>query len=448
MFPPKVRAEFPAWLRARAARDPAAEPVCFLQGPPGCGKRTLVYAAAAAAGLDVVEPSGLELDDIVQAFTSSCLVSTLQTALAGTAMPPRVWLCAGFDGLLSSADACDKSATPAGIRALQHMCVTGGVGLPPIVFTTNAPCWQWKSQPKLRVRVFRCLAANFEFRANRMDVQAGLERLMRATRAHGDAAMFAQHFTGDWRQSQLSIAWSVDAVGTARKDASMLDAFDSAKCIMQASRALLRARTSCVAMDMMAEAAAQVPLLLPLLHRNCVAKADADDLTAVVRVAELWSLADELLATFPASPLHDVAYAMLGIVVGQGSAAARVVAGEFLDMPAEHERVPHVLRKARATDIRQSADDAFLAALKANPSAARRYGVQELLDSQMELLGQPCLLDVNNAPLDLYARACENLLLLGTTATPWLLPPSARLKKSLSQCLYSRSGALKRLQSR
>ena len=369
MFPPKVKSEFTEWLHGRLTPGSSGEPVCFLMGLPGIGKRTLVYAAALECGVEVVEPDALELQDVVTAFTRSLRSSTLSMRDEACGTQRRVWLCTGLDGYVQALESYDKDAADVAVHTLQQLLKSGGRTLPPVVFTMNAPVARWRTSGStlpVRVRVLRCKPANLSFRTDAADVQAALARVLRVTASPCEAATLMRAFTGDWRQALLRVAWtgSDSSGGVCRADTLLLDAFAVAQQVMRAS-----VRDPRVAMELLPEACGSMTLLAPLLHTNVLTHSTEADMDAASRVADAWSDAERLLACYAQPLLQDAGYAHLALALGMCPAARRIGDGAFLTMPDEVERYLPFKRRDQLLEMRRGGADAWTADCRAASDA-------------------------------------------------------------------------------
>ena len=335
VFPPNIKPDFCKWLHDRAQGD-GNEPVCFLMGPPGIGKRTLVYAAAADQNLDVIEPDALEFTEVVDAFARACMSSSLHASPR-----KRLWLCTGLDGFLQALESYDKTGAAGAVQNLQSMLKSGGRHLPPVVITMNAPCRLWRPGPELRVRVFKVLPANLTYTANLRDVQRGLRVILRTTHSSLDDTLLMRSFTGDWRQVLLGIAFG-SAADMSKTDVALLDAFETA-------RLLARIAHQSVGMDLMAAACVQLPLVMQLLHVNYVSQ--ASDIAQISAAADAWSTCDVFVSRYTQPALQDNGYAQLIMTLHNTGAAGNIASTKFLDMPSADARSCTYLRQARYADL-------------------------------------------------------------------------------------------------
>ena len=256
----------------------------------------------------------------------------------------------------------DKATAVTAVRTLQHLFHNAGTFLPPVVFTMNAPCplWRVNADSLVRVRVFKCLAANLTFRSNENEVTQGLRTAIRACGARCAASTLLANFSGDWRQAMLAIAWS-DMGCRAQKDVSLLDAFDVTRLLMRTVHSLPH-----VSMELMADACTQLPLVSSLLHTNYVSQSGDADMCDIAAAAGAWSTADELLARYTSPLLRDEAHAHLVLALGAcKTAAARIASAKpFLDMPSDAARSLVFARRKRLHEFANERDQAWTATVR------------------------------------------------------------------------------------
>jgi len=129
---PEAKKAFVAWLNAWLAGRPPEKKAVLLYGPPGCGKTSLVHAAAKQLGLELIEANASDVRTS-EALKRRVLRAATEASLSGAR--GKIILLDEVDGINPREDAGGLDTILEIIRISRH----------PVVLTANDP-WD----PRLR----------------------------------------------------------------------------------------------------------------------------------------------------------------------------------------------------------------------------------------------------------------------------------------------------------
>lgn len=179
----EAKRAFVAWLNAWLAGKPPEGRAALLYGPPGCGKTSLVHAAASQLGLEVVEANASDVR------TSEALQRrVLRAATEGSLTGAR-----GKVVLLDEVDGLDPRDDRGGLQTILEIIK---VSRHPVVLTANDP---WDP----RLRELRGVCELIEFRKLGVrDVVSALASICKREGIDCDSTVlraFAENAQGDLR---------------------------------------------------------------------------------------------------------------------------------------------------------------------------------------------------------------------------------------------------------
>ncbi|MEM5825732.1 MAG: replication factor C large subunit, partial [Thermofilaceae archaeon] len=180
---PEAKKAFVAWLNRWLAGNPPDKKAILLYGPPGCGKTSLVQAAANQLGLELVEVNASDVRTS-EALRRKVLRAATEGVLAGAR---------GKIILLDEVDGIDPRADRGGLETIFEIIQKSRY---PVVLTANDP-WD----PKLRELRNYCEMVEFR-KLGKRDVMKVLSEICKKEAVECDPAVLdaiAENSEGDLR---------------------------------------------------------------------------------------------------------------------------------------------------------------------------------------------------------------------------------------------------------
>lgn len=277
---PEAKKAFVAWLNRWLAGNPPEKKAALLYGPAGCGKTSLVHAAANQLGLEMIEVNASDVRSS-EALQRKVLRAATEGTLAGAR--GKIILLDEVDGIDPRADRGGLDTVFDIIQRSRH----------PVVLTANDP-WD----PKLRELRNRCEMIEFR-KLGKRDVMKVLSEVCKREGIECDLAVLdaiAENSEGDLRAALndlQSIAEGRKSVKLEDLDilgyrAKQLNMFEVVRIVLTAKRAeSARAVLSMPSLD--------YEMLMQWLNEN-IPHQYSPSLTAIADAYDALSKADVMLA--------------------------------------------------------------------------------------------------------------------------------------------------------
>ncbi|MEM4568316.1 MAG: replication factor C large subunit [Thermofilaceae archaeon] len=277
---PEAKKAFVAWLNRWLAGNPPDKKAILLYGPPGCGKTSLVQAAANQLGLELVEVNASDVRTS-EALRRKVLRAATEGVLAGAR---------GKIILLDEVDGIDPRADRGGLETIFEIIQKSRY---PVVLTANDP-WD----PKLRELRNYCEMVEFR-KLGKRDVMKVLSEICKKEAVECDPAVLdaiAENSEGDLRAAINDLQSIAEGRRSVKlEDLEILGYRAKQLNMFEVVRAVLTAKRPEAARSVLSMPSLDYEMLMLWLNEN-IPHQYSPSLTAISDAYDALSKADVMLA--------------------------------------------------------------------------------------------------------------------------------------------------------